>query len=140
MNEWMNEWEYDHFILYVVLLHRQVLLVDNSLVLNHIISRRSTVLKNKTFGTQRYTIVNHNSDESYRINYHNSIYNNHCSSNNINILNHPHVSRHTWLKCLNLLSLQLLQQQTIILIVRKQFLSLSKVRVKEIKPNLIISQ
>ena len=71
----MIEWEYDHFILYVVLLYHQVLLVDNSLALNHIISRRSTVLKNKAFGTQRYTILYHNSNECYENDYHNSFYN-----------------------------------------------------------------
>ena len=99
----MNEWEYDHFILYVVLLYRQVLLVDNSLVLNHIISRRSTVLKNKTFGTQRYTIVNHNSNESYEINYHNSIYNNDCSSNNIFFIIQPFPTIHDITEMLELI-------------------------------------
>ena len=83
LNPLMNGWEYDHFILYELLLCRQVLLVDNSLVLNHIILRRITVLKNRTFGTQRYTIVNHDSNESYEIYYHNSIYKNNNSNNNI---------------------------------------------------------
>ena len=96
MNEWMNEWEYDHFVLYVALLYRQVLLVDNSLMLNHIITRRSTVLQNETFGTQRYTIVNHNSNESYEMNYHNSVYNNHCNSNNIFFIIHSFSTIHDW--------------------------------------------
>ena len=76
INEWTNVWEYDHIIWYVVLLYRQVLLVDNSLVLNHIISRRINVLKYKTFGNQRYAIVHYDCNESYKINNHNSIYNN----------------------------------------------------------------
>ena len=50
---------YENMIIsYGMWCYRQVLLVDNSLVLNHIISRRITVLKYKTFGTQRYAIVN----------------------------------------------------------------------------------
>ena len=79
----MNQSEYDHFILNVVLLYRQVLLVVNSLVLNHIISKRVTVLNNKTFDTQRYTIVNHHSNTSYETHYQDSIYDNNMSNINI---------------------------------------------------------
>ena len=60
-------------VLYVVLPSG---VVSNSLVLNHIILRTITVLKKKTFGTRRCTIVHHNSNKSYKIYNHNSIYNN----------------------------------------------------------------
>ena len=73
----MNERMYENMIIsYGMWCYRQVLLLDNSLVLNHIISRRINVLKYKTFGNQRYAIVHHNCNESYEINNHNSIYNN----------------------------------------------------------------
>ena len=73
----MIEQMYENMIIsFCVWCYRHVWLVDDSLVLNQIISRRISVLKNKTFGTQRYAIVHHDSNESYEIHYYNSIYNN----------------------------------------------------------------
>ena len=72
----MNKRMYGNMIISYYMCYCQVSLVDNSLVLYHIIWRRIAVLKNKTFGTQWYTIGHHNSNEYYKINHHNSIYNN----------------------------------------------------------------